>query len=138
MVNTGIHKIPCGRYIRDEFHQDPSINNLMMGWARELILERAKQQPFATPRITQMSGAPIRLGAKDWVGNALLWSLCVLLNTNDIALPQGVTTADLGNYKKWLLITSSVHDMFRKNHTQSALIDMTAQWRKKLETMKGR
>lgn len=138
MVITGIHRIPCGRYFRDEFHQEPALNNRMMTFARELILQRADVAPYNTPKIVQMSGTPIRLGAKDWMGIASLWSLCVLLKENDWDLPGNMKLPDLGNTKKWPAITKSIRDQFWQDYTPSGLANMTAQWARKAETMKTR
>ncbi|EXJ87647.1 hypothetical protein A1O1_04571 [Capronia coronata CBS 617.96] len=77
MRETGIHDLVCGRYIRDEFHREPNINNQMMRNARELIMQ-CYYKSGTTPKIVQMSGTPIRLGARDLVGIASLWSLCIM------------------------------------------------------------
>lgn len=138
MVTTGIHHIPCGRYFRDEFHQEPSIKNRMMRFARELIIQRADAEPFATPKIVQMSGTPIRLGARDWVGIASLWSLCVLLIENNWDLPEGVEIDQMDNIKKWPTITTYIEDQFWRDYTPSGLAEMTAQWSRKPEMMRSR
>ena len=39
-VKFPIHDLPCGRFIRDEFHQEPAMDKNLMCKARELILNR--------------------------------------------------------------------------------------------------
>lgn len=137
-MTTGIHHVPCGRYFRDELHQKPALTNRMMGFAGDLILRRADAKPYATPKIMQMSGTPIRLNAKDWVGIASLWSLCVVLKENSWDLPKSTTVAHSGNIKHWPAITKSSRDQFWQDYTPSGLTEMTAQWGSKPDLMKIR
>lgn len=134
MVNTGVHGIPCGRWIRDEFHQEHAMDNSSMSYARDLIHRRAKVRPHRTPKIVLMSGTPIRMGIEDLLGASSLWSFCALLNSNDtLALREKYMTS---TPDKWVDLTAQMSHSFWKKYTPSGLIGLRTLFSKDPDTAK--
>lgn len=130
MDATGIHSLPCGRFCRDEFHQEPSITNQAMTIIRDLILRRAAIDSHTTPKIMMMSGTPIRLGARDLVGVSSLWSLAVYIHENGSG-PKGLTAKQLGDTKNiWESLSKKIKNGFWRSCTPSGLIDLSNRWKK--------
>lgn len=139
MKATRIHgRIPCGRYIRDEFHQRTGIGNGELKMARELVVHRALCKPRQVPAIVQMSGTPVRLGAKDLEGISSLWTLCALLAHNNHELPKTMPLKSLDDSAGWRVADKYLRSSFWREASPWGLSIMGTDWNKSSQEMSNR
>jgi hypothetical protein len=119
MRDTKIHALPCGRYIRDEFHKQQGLTTIAMTDARELILRPGFDRRLAS--ITLASGTPNPKGPQDWqcAMSLALISLMESASTNHNALD------------------SQVKDPFWKQFTPKGLKRIAEVWNKTKPGTKG-
>lgn len=128
MRKTSVHTIPCGRWVRDEFHQEHGIDNHSMTAARELIVAMwGHSRHRQTTKILLMSGTPFRLSVADAQGISSLWSLCHLLRWEP-ALRKHAPNLVVSPLKMWQMVTADMKNEFWRSCTPSAIQTLKAKW----------
>lgn len=131
MLATGIHDLPCGRFARDEFHQEHSIGNQTMNNIRDLIQKRSTLAPDGILKVVLMSGTPVRLGAKDLIGAASLWSHSLIVANYELkTLCKGYFKM-LKGVDGWKQFADQhIDDLFWRTCTPEGLNELTSKWSK--------